>query len=121
MREIVGKLNLEEMFAYMDYGKTLVFIFAGAMVITLICHMVFKGQRWVKYIPGLAMLIYGLFSLTRIDLSSNHFLEDNSLLGFIIGVAGGLATLLFGLILGVYNKPKKVKKKKNKDKKNPEE
>ena len=97
---------------YMGYGKMLIYAFIGAIVLTFILYLFVKEQRWVKYIPGILMLIYGLFNLNRIDLSANDFLEDNSLIGFIIGIAGGLATLLFGLILGVYNKPKKKKKKR---------
>lgn len=114
MREILKSLRLEEIFGYMEYGKLLAFVFLAAIVVTYIFHRFFKGQGWVKYMPGLALLLFGLFSLTQIDISSSVFLEDNSLLGFITGVAGGLATLLFGLILGVFNKPKKVKKPKKK-------
>ncbi|NLY46632.1 MAG: hypothetical protein GX053_11715 [Tissierella sp.] len=120
MKELLNSLRLEEIFGYMEYGKLLAFVFLGAIVVTYICHRFFRGQRWIKYIPGLALLLFGLYSLTQIDISSNSFLEDNSLVGFVTGIAGGLATLLFGLILGVFNKPKKVKKKKE-NKKNIEE
>lgn len=112
MKEILNSLRLEEIFGYMEYGKMLVFIFIGAIIVTIAFHLLLKEQRWAKYIPGLAMLIFGLYNLTQIDISSNTFLQDNSLTGFVTGVAGGLATLLFGLILGVFNKPKKVKKPK---------
>ena len=105
---------MEELLNYMGYGKTLVFIFLGTIVVTYIFHRLFREQRWVKYVPGLGMLLFGLFNLTRIDISSNTFLRDNSIVGFITGMAGGLATLLFGLILGVFNKPKKAKRSRRK-------
>lgn len=110
MKDILNSLRLEEMFGYLEYGKSLVFIFIAAIVITLLLHNFFNRQRWLKYMPGLAMMAFGLYSLSQIDISSNTFLEDNTLTGFVTGVAGGLATLLFGLILGVFSKPKKVKK-----------
>ncbi|MDR7870763.1 MAG: hypothetical protein RIN55_07900 [Tissierellaceae bacterium] len=117
MKEILESLRLKEVFDYMGYGKTLALIFLSAVIVTYILHRFLKEQRWAKYIPGIVMLVYGLYSLTSIDISSNNFFEDNSLIGFVIGVAGGLATLLFGLILGVYNKPKKVKKAKKEEQK----
>lgn len=112
MKELLDTVKLE-MSDYMVYGKILMLIFLGTIIVTYIIHKLLIEQRWAKYIPGFLMLIFGLFSLTRIDISSNDFLNDNSLIGFIIGMAGGLATLLFGLILGVYNKPKKKKKPKS--------
>ena len=114
MKGLLNTLRLEEIIGYMEYVKLLTWVFLGAIVVTYLFHRLIKGQRWIKYMPGLALLIYGLFSLTQIDISSNNFLEGNSLVGFITGIAGGLATLLFALILGVFNKPKKVKKKKKK-------
>lgn len=114
MKKLLDSMRLNEMLDYMGYGKSLVFIFLGAMVVTYLFHRFFKGQRWVKYVPGLAMLIFGLYSLTRIDIASSNFIQDDSITSFVTGVAGGLATLLFGLILGVFNKPKKVKKKRRK-------
>ena len=113
MKELLNSLRLEEIFGYMEYGKLLAIVFIGAIVVTYIFHKLIKGQRWVKYTPGLLLLIFGLYSLNKIDMSSNSFLEDNSLVGFITGIAGGFATMLFGLILGVFNKPKKLRKKRN--------
>lgn len=112
MMKLLNSLRIEEIFGYMEYGKLLALVFLGAIVVTYLFHRLFKGQRWIKYMPGFALLIFGLYSLTQIDMSSNSFLEDNSLVGFVTGIAGGLATLLFGLILGVFNKPKKIRKKK---------
>lgn len=112
MMKLLNSLRIEEIFGYMEYGKLLALVFFGAIVVTYLFHRLFKGQRWIKYMPGFALLIFGLYSLTQIDMSSNSFLEDNSLVGFVTGIAGGLATLLFGLILGVFNKPKKIRKKK---------
>lgn len=105
---------MEELLNYTGYGKSLAFIFLGAIVVTYIFHRLFRQQRWAKYMPSLGMLIFGLYNLTEIDISSNTFLQDNSLMGFVTGIAGGLATLLFGLILGVFNKPKKVRKSRKK-------
>ena len=114
MKELLDSLRLEEVLDYMGYGKLLIYAFIGGLVLTFLLYLFVREQRWIKYVPGLLMLIYGLFSLNRIDLSVNNFLEDNSLIGFIIGMAGGFATLLFGLILGVYNKPRKKKRTKSK-------
>lgn len=116
MKELLNLLKLEEMYTYMAYGKTLLFIFLGAILITYLVHKLCTVQKWAKYIPGLALLVYGLFKLSKINVLTNDFLDDYSLIGFIIGIAGGFSTLLFGLILGIYNKPKKIKK--TKDKKN---
>lgn len=116
MEKLLSSLRIQEIFGYMEYGKLLAFVFLGAIVVTYLFHRLFKDQRWIKYIPGFALLIFGLYSLTQIDISPNSFLKDNSLVGFITGIAGGLATLLFGLILGVFNKPKKIKKKKKNQK-----
>lgn len=113
MKELLNSLKLEEMSAYMEYGKTLLFIFLGAILITYLAHRLFTSQRWVKYIPGFVLLLYGLFSLTKINVLTNDIFDDNSVMGFITGMAVGFSTLLFGLILGIYNKPKKIKKPNN--------
>lgn len=115
MKKILDSLRLREMLSYMGYGKSLTYISIAAMVVTYICHKIFKKQRWVKYLPGFIMVVFGLYSLTKVDVSVTNFLKDNSLTSFITGIAGGLSTLLFGLILGVFNKQKKVGKPKERE------
>lgn len=115
MEKLMESLRLKEMLGYMGYGKILAYISLGAMIVTYIIHKIFKLKRWVKYIPGLLMIIFSLYNLTQLDISANNFLKDNSLIYLVLGLTGGMSTLLFALILGVFNKPKKVKEARRKD------
>lgn len=111
---------MEEFLLHLEYVKLIGYVAVFSIVITFITYLIFKKYRLVKYIPGTIFLALGLYSIYTInsDLSSPEGL--NKIVVFLIGFGGGIVSLLTGLILGVYNKEKKVKKnKKSNDKDEP--
>lgn len=110
---------MKELLDYTEYTSLMVYFALGGMVITFLLFWFLKKHRWAKYMPGLAMLLFGIFSLFRMDISTEQFLQDRNMIWFITGTAVGISTMLFGLILGVFAKEKKVKKPKKKRKAEP--
>lgn len=101
---------MEELLNYLENGETLVFVTISAVVITLVTHLIFKKYRFVKYIPGLIYMALGLFNLLIVldDLTSSNSMDK--ILLFLILFTSGAIGIFFALIIGIYNKPRKVKK-----------
>lgn len=104
--------QLKELTVHLEYGKILIYISLAGIVFTYIMHLLFRKYGLVKYIPGLLLVSFGLYSLFNIDTSIVNVEGVNDLLMFVLGVGSGTIALLFGLILGIYNKEKKPKKDK---------
>lgn len=104
---------MAELMEYLDYTKIFLLISLAGIVLTYIFHLLFRGfTSLAKYIPGFIMAGFGLYSLFSININEINTNGINNLLLFVIGVGGGILGLLFGLILGIYNKEKKVKPSK---------
>lgn len=106
---------MDEFLLHLEYVKLIGYVAIFSIVITFITYLIFKKYRLVKYIPGTILITFGLYSIYTIkgDLISPEGL--NKIIFFLIGFGGGIISLLTGLILGVYNKEKKVKKVKEKN------
>lgn len=102
----------KELLDYTEYTSLMVYFTLAGVVVTFLVFKFIKKYKWAKYMPGLAMLLFGLFSLFRMDMSTEQFLQDKNMILFITGTTTGIATMLFGLILGVIVKDKKDKKEK---------
>lgn len=107
----------KELLDYTEYTSLIVFFALAGIVTTFLIFWFlrkYKQYKWAKYIPGLLLLIFGLFNLFMLDLSTEEFLKEKGMIWFITGTSVGIATLLFSLILGVISKEKKPKKSRNK-------
>ena len=100
---------MEELIKHLDNGKTLGYVSLAAVAITIIAHLIFKKYRYVKYLPGLIITGIGLNSLYKVmnNLTANESI--NSLLMFLMGFLGGFVALSTALIIGIYEKPRKIK------------
>lgn len=108
---------LEELAGYFEDARMIVYVSLAVAAITLLTHLIFRKIRIMKYLPGLMVLLIGLYNFYVVKdvLAADESMSN--LLLFIIGVSAGLTGMLFALIIGIYTKP--VKKKK-KTKKSPE-
>ena len=90
----------------------IIYVTAAVIGITLLTHLIFRKIRIMKYLPGLIVLGIGLFNIYSIkdNLTADESLVN--LLLFIIGTVAGLVGMLFALIIGIYSKPVKRKKRK---------
>lgn len=104
---------MNELLDHLEYAKLLGYVSLGIMVITYIAHAIFREHRWPKYIPGLIVIVIGMYSLWTLGSDSSWIKGISNMVTILIGMGSGVMGLFFGLILGVYNKPKKIKKLKD--------
>lgn len=104
---------LEELKSYLENARILIIVSLAAVIITAVTNFIFRKYRVVKYLPGLIFIILGFFNLMQIgsDFTSAESLD--SFLLFLVLFIGGLIGLFTALIIGIYNKPKKIKKIRN--------
>ena len=103
---------MEEFLVHLDSGKAFIYVSLAAVVITLITNFIFKGNKFVKYIPGIIFIVVGLYSLYQMNGDFTSSDSISNLLLFLICFVGGTIGLLVGLIIGIYKKPKRIKKNK---------
>lgn len=103
---------MAELKLHLDNGKLLIYISLITMLATLITHLIFKKYRFMKYIPGFILLFIGIYNLYMVsgELTSSESIKN--ILMFVIGFIAGFIGLFSGLIIGIYNKPRKIKVKK---------
>ena len=74
------------------------------IVVTFIINMAGKRMRFLRYVPGLALVFIGMFSLMIV---LNHLFDRGSLMNIYVAlvcVTSGICSLLFALCIGIYNK-----------------
>lgn len=109
---------MDELLDYLDYAKLLAYVSSVAIIITYISHRIFRRtNRAIKYLPGILLIIIGSYNLYTVGNDLTRSAGISYLVLFILGVGSGFIALLFGLILGVYNKEKKKKKRRKKKRK----
>lgn len=110
------KSILSELGGYFSDSNLLIYVSLAVIAITLMTHLIFKKIRLIKYIPGLVVVMIGIFNFY---LVMNNITAESSLpnlLLFIIGVVSGLVGILFALIIGILAKPvKRAKRRVRKD------
>ena len=86
---------------YMVIG---LYVIIGAIVITLVLHLISGRLRFIKYLPGLVLLFIGVFTLFTVI---NALFDPESIKAIVIavlGISSGIISLLFAIILGIiYN------------------
>lgn len=104
---------LKELMGHVGDSKVIVYVSLAAILITVIIHFIFrKYSKYIKYLPGLIMIVTGIIRLfTTFDLILEAEGLEN-LMFFTTFVVSGFIGIFAALILGVYEKPVKKKKKK---------
>ena len=100
-----------EFLEHLEYTKIFIYMSLASIIITYVTHRVFmKTNRGIKYLPGMFLVAIGVYNIYTVGNDLTRAAGISNLVLFMIGVGTGFIGLLFGLILGVYNKEKKVKK-----------
>ena len=103
-----------EFLEHLEYTKLFGYVSLASIIITYITHRMFlETNRGIKYLPGILIIGIGVYNLYTVGNDLTRAAGISNLVLFVIGVGTGFIGLLFGLILGIYNKEKKSKKVKN--------
>lgn len=105
---------MAELKLHLDNGKLLIYISLITMVATIITHLIFKKYRFMKYVPGFILLFIGIYNLYLVSSELTSSESIRNILLFLIGIIAGFMGLFSGLIIGIYNKPRKIPVKKEK-------
>lgn len=106
------KSVLAELGDYFSDSNLLIYVSLAVMAITLITHLIFKKVRPIKYLPGLIVLIIGIFNFYEVMHNITAESSLPNLLLFIVGVVSGLIGVFFALIIGILVKPVRIPKKR---------
>lgn len=106
------KSILVELGSYFKDSNILIYVSLALMAITLLTHFIFKKIRVIKYLPGLIVVIIGIYNFYEVMNNITAMSSLPNLLLFIVGVVSGLVGLLFALIIGIFVKPVKKRKKR---------
>lgn len=101
-------------------NSTYLLLTIGAILIgiflTFIVNFAAKDLKFIKYLPGLALVFVGIISLFMVI---NKLFDPSSLdniIVFVVGVSSGLVSLIFALIIGVASSDKNRYPKNNRKK-----
>ena len=106
------KSILVELGSYFKDSNILIYVSLALMAITLLTHFIFKKIRVIKYLPGLIVVIIGIYNFYEVMNNITAMSSLPNLLLFIVGVVSGLVGLLFALIIEIFVKPVKKRKKR---------
>ena len=98
---------LKELTDYMDYTKPMIYVALGAIIVTLVTHLIFRKYRAVKYLPGLIIIMAGFYNLYNVMDKLTASSSINDLTMFLILTVAGFISLFSALILTIYDKPVK--------------
>lgn len=76
------------------------------VVLTFIVNFAARDLKFIKYLPGLALVFIGIISLFIVI---NKLFDPSSLdnlIIFVVGVSSGLVSLIFALIIGIASSDK---------------
>ena len=109
------KSILAELGSYFSDSNLLIYVSLAVMAITLITHLIFKKISFIKYIPGLIVVIIGIYNFYGVMNNITAESSIPSLFLFIVGIVSGLLGMFFALIIGillvVLTRKRKVKAK----------
>lgn len=102
---------LSELIPYTQKVQPKLWYFVLLAVVVLVLHMVFYRQRYVKYIPGIALVLFALYKLIFNGESSIWRTSPYDLSIIILSGAVGLVSIIYAHMLGLlYGKRKKRKR-----------
>ena len=96
MNKIMELVMENSTYLLLTFGAILV-----GVVLTFIVNFAAKDLKFIKYLPGLALVFIGIISLFMVI---NKLFDPSSLdnlIIFVIGVSSGLVSLIFALIIGI--------------------
>lgn len=104
---------MKELLNHFEYVKLLSYVYLMIIIITYVVHRFVRMEEWIKYIPGFILIIIGVYGFIRLITDDFWTKGVKNLMIILIGTSGGILGLLFGLVLGIYNKREKDKINEN--------
>lgn len=108
---------MEELLIHLEYSKPLLYFVFATIILTYMTHIFFKKWKYLKYLPGLLLLILGLLNLYFTEYGARKLVGIDNIFMGIVSVGSGIVGIFFALILGIYNKEKRYKDKNHKKEK----
>lgn len=84
-----------------QYMMIAIYMIIAAVVVTFVVNFAAKKLKFVKYLPGIALVFIGMFSLFSVINKLFDSTSLDNLIVFVLCVASGIISLLFALIMGI--------------------
>lgn len=98
---------MEELLMHLEFAKILGIFSLLAILATIIVFFISSRSRIIKYIPGLLLMIFGLYNLVFLGREFSTSEGFNRIYFAVIGFISGFLGLAMGLIIGIIKKEKK--------------
>ncbi len=101
---------MDELRVHLEFAKILGLVVIISILFTTIVYFIFrknKKYRLAKYIPGLLLLLIGLYNIMNLGIELPAISEFNKVLIIVISLVGSFISLSTGLIIGIINKGKR--------------
>lgn len=95
---------MKELIVHLEFAKILGTFIFGSIIITSVTYLIFKKNRFIKYIPGLILMIVGIYNVFYIGKDSFTLDGVNRLLLITITMVAGFIGISTGLIIGIFKK-----------------
>lgn len=70
-----------------DFAQFIILLSAGCIILNILLALIFRGQRWVKYLPALGFLIFGVIKFLGIG---SDFLSSQNLPDLLVIMVSGV-------------------------------
>ncbi len=101
MNKVVGAV-LELFEGHTQYMMLAIYIMIGAIALTFIINFISGRLSFLKYIPGLILILVGIFSLFSVINALFDPKSLDNIIIFVIAVGSGLVSVTFAAILGTF-------------------
>lgn len=102
---------MDELRVHLEFAKILALVVVTSILLTSIVYFIFRKNRkyrLAKYIPGLLLLLIGLYYMMNLGIELPEIGEFNKVLMIVISLIGSFISLSTGLIIGIINKGRKT-------------
>lgn len=101
---------MDELRVHLEFAKILALVVVISILLTIIVYFIFRKNikyRLARYIPGLLLLLIGLYNIMNLGIELPAITEFNKVLIIVISMIGSFISFSTGLIIGIVNKQKK--------------
>lgn len=95
---------MKELLVHFEFAKILGGFAFASIIITSLTYLIFRKNRIIKYIPGLILIMIGIYNLFYVGEQSSTLEGVNRLLIVITTMISGFICLSTGLIIGIFTK-----------------
>lgn len=84
--KILAKI-LSELQINTDFAQFIILLSVGCIILNILLAVVFRGQRWAKYLPALGILFFGVIKFLGIG---SDFLSSENLADLLVVMVAGV-------------------------------